>query len=168
MKTKTKVTKYGLMKDGKLLSFYSNSNQGSDCCNERSYSLTESSNSEDKLFDMNNYWLVDDEITAEYVRNHSTEWYNADYETPINQFIDEKERIIVMKVEVEMEIDIEPVSISLPTPKELIKSKYQKSEPKHYKYLSDLINDGEEIKFDILDYKKYFKNKVWKKLGYIK
>lgn len=147
---KTTTIKYGLMMDGKLLSYTSNSNEGSDFCNERSYELIQSYE-EDSTKDV---WLVDDEITAEYVRNYSTEWYNADYETPINRFIDQKDKISVVKVEITT--DITPVDIKFPTMEELSRTKYEKFEPKHLEYLLELLKDGKKIKVGVYDFLNYF------------
>lgn len=101
----TKVVKYGLRNKGdkEVLSYYSTSNAGSDFCVENSFMLS---------FGGAKMWLVDSPHQAEYVRQHSTPWYNAGYETPENPFDD----LEVVKITVGTEVEAENVSI--PTLKE--------------------------------------------------
>lgn len=71
--------KYGLKlkNQNNLLGYYTNNNNDGDCCVDESYELHNSSENE---------WLVDSYETALFVQYHSTPWYNADYDTPMNKY----------------------------------------------------------------------------------
>jgi len=121
-----KTTKYGLRskKSGKLIGFSTEGN--SEDCEGVSvtYSLLENAVSP---------WLVDFPEHAEYVRLNSTDWYNADYKTPINPY--ESDELEVVRVE---QI-IEPVKVKIPTAEEYLKLSYLNKDlkyydPKHYEY----------------------------------
>lgn len=111
--------KYGLFHKGKnqLLGFTVQSNADGDCCCDMAYSLDT---------DTDNEWLVDDALTAAYVRQYSTEWYNAGYDTPINRF--EPEELEVVKVTITTEV----VDVTVPTFEEYLREKYLDKESKYY------------------------------------
>jgi len=133
--TKT-VEKYGLRlkETGEVLGFYYESNSGLDFCGETTCNL---SISDDKM------WLVDDKYQAEYVRNYSTEWYNAGYETPTNPF--ESEELEVVKVKVVT--DVEPETASVPTMEEYLRLRYAEDNPEHLKYALKEIEEKKYNKF---------------------
>ena len=135
----TKI-KFGLWhkKEKKLLKFSVSSTEGADFCGETATKL-------DLFGDKD--WLVDSSINAEYVRNFSTRWYNADYETPTNNF-DSNELIVV---EVRVETEIKSLDIKVPTVKEFLIEKYEKSEPGHLEYLLQEIDDGREMSYSYYD-----------------
>ena len=97
-------TKYGLRhkESGKLLCVHTISNGGGSDCIDISHSLSVSG---DRV------WYVDAAFIAEYVRNHSTEWYNADYESPTHKFKPEELETVVVETRVETNL----VGVELPT-----------------------------------------------------
>jgi hypothetical protein len=70
------MTKYALYNKrlNYYVGFYATFNDGADCAVSVSY----------ELGNYQKIWLADSIEIAEYVRTHSTSWYNADYETPMN------------------------------------------------------------------------------------
>jgi len=117
------VEKYGLrLKDtDEVLGYYHESNHGADFAGDTRCHL---STSEDKM------WLVDDKYQAEYVRNFTTPWYNAGYETPMNDF--DPDELEVVKVKIVTEVKAEEVSV--PTFEQYLELKYKEKEPAHYEY----------------------------------
>lgn len=79
----------------------------------------------------NGMWLVDRPEQAEYVRNFSTEWYNAGYDTPRHEFKAEELEVA------EIEMDIKTINVKLP------KGIKQGS---WYSWLSDIITREAEKK----------------------
>ena len=84
------------------------------------------------LSEKDRLWLVDDPEHAEYVRLHSTEWYNADYETPNHSPSCKSKELKVVKYVVS--IESEDVAVSIPTFPEYIKQNYE-DEPRHRDYV---------------------------------
>jgi hypothetical protein len=117
----TKIkTGYGLMlkKTREILTFYTQSNnEGEDCYSEQ-YILT-----------TGHYppWIVDDILTAAYVKKFSTEWFNAGYETPTHNY--KEEELEVVEIEMTMYLKIQP---KIPTPEEFIHAKYGDTKSKNY------------------------------------
>lgn len=64
-------------------------------------------------------WIVGDLLTASYVRKFSTNWYNADYETPINPY--KPEELSVVQIEM---FANEVETAFIPTFEEFMKYKY--------------------------------------------
>ena len=134
-----KVIKYGLRhkKAGKILGVSSHSNEGQDFCGDTSFRLTLYSDI---------MWSVDNILNAEYVRNFSTEWYNAGYTTPTNEFDAEELEV----VEIAIETTVGCVEVKIPTFEEYLKIKYGTPGTKyydknHYEYvLSDIRKRGDE------------------------
>lgn len=141
----TKEVYYGLYhKESKrIVGYHTSDNSGGYACVDASYILDHNESNE---------WLV-----KKFVRNNSTEWYNADYNTPTHNYnLDEIE---VIKVEKEVTITTE--NVELPDSKTLFTDRYSKTEPKHLEYLLNEINKGENIKYDIYHLNDYLrKNKV--------
>lgn len=142
MKVST-IIKYGLMLNGQLLKYSRTQNpEGCEGVSE-SYELDDYSDED---------WLVDDELTAEYVRNYSTEWYNADYQTPINRYTTKKDEISVVKVEVTTKV--ETVKVKIPTMEEYLRAKYPKPESKdHLTYCLDSYKKGKLLPYTLYDLK---------------
>lgn len=70
--------------------------------------------------DEDNEWLVDNAEHAEYVRQNSTEYYNADYDTPVNEYKPEELKVVmVLKV-----VTVEDVTVNIPSFKEMMEYKY--------------------------------------------
>jgi hypothetical protein len=114
---------YGLLHipSGELMGVYTRSNQGSDCCCDEQYILSAGA---DQL------WIVEDAVTAAYVRKFSTEWYNANYETPTNDY--PPEDLGVVKISIVVETDVSEVDIpEIPTVEEFMERKYRKTDPWH-------------------------------------
>ncbi len=138
--------KYGLLYKGKVLGYNTQSNSdGQNCC-ETQYTLD---NTEE------NEWLVDSKIQAEWVRNYSTEWYNAGYDTPTNPYNKEDLKV----VEVIREITMTPIIVKIPTFEELAKMKYYKTERNHYDYIMKEKKKHKDLRFNLYDYKKVCKDK---------
>lgn len=70
--------KFGLSYKGKLLGFYATSNGEQEFADDITFKL-DSNNSQS--------WLVDTIEQAEKVANTNTEWYNAGYDTPVNDYV---------------------------------------------------------------------------------
>lgn len=83
-------------------------------------------------------WFADSPEHAEYVRLYSTAWYNADYDTPTNNYNPEDLEV----VKVSIVVNAEPVSVEIPTIYEVYRSKYEKSEPEHLANVKKLIEEG--------------------------
>lgn len=99
---------------GGLLTLHITSNSGGDCCGDVTYELWTGGNA---------IWRVDDAIHAEYVRNFSTEWYNADYDSPKHDYRPEELEVVEIKEE------ITPIEVgSLPTFEEYMKERHGKEE----------------------------------------
>lgn len=145
------IEKYGLRvkKTGRILTFYTINNEGRDFCGDVTYKLSDSKN--------DNMWLVDDPYTAEYVRNYSTEWYNAGHSTPVNDNY-EPDELEVVKVKVETL----PVEVSVPSMKEYLELKYKKSEPDYYRYMMDEIKSHDDYKYTLYDLENLINEGIWK------
>lgn len=132
-----KTVKYGLRhkETGKILGVSSSSNEGREFCGDVSFRLTLHSDI---------MWSVDTVLNAEYVRNFSTEWFNADYDTPTNEF--DAEELEVVEIAIETTVDC--VEVKIPTFEEYLKIKYGTPGAKyydkdHYEYvLSDVRKHG--------------------------
>ena len=83
-------------------------------------------------------WTVDSEYQAEYVRNMSTEWYNASHDTPSHDF--EADDLEVVKIETL--ISDKQHAVSVPTKEAYFEIKYKKDDPKHYDYCMEQNFDG--------------------------
>lgn len=131
-------TRYGLRhrKTGNLIGFYTTSNEGADFCNDSTYTLCEHSNKT---------WLVQDPKHAEYVRNFSTPWYNASYDSPQHSFEAEELEVVEYKVE------LKPVEVKIPTVKEYLKLQYAKRDPEHYEYVLKELESGADITYSLYD-----------------
>ena len=134
-----KQVKYGLLYKGKICGYTIQSNsEGRDCCDNQ-YELDETKTNE---------WLVDSKIQAEWVRNYSTKWYNAGYDTPTNPY--DKEDLQV--VEVIKIVSIIPIVVKLPTFEEMAKIKYYEKEREHYDYILQEKEKHKELHFNLYDY----------------
>jgi hypothetical protein len=129
---KTKTIQYGLRHKIKkaLLKVKVTSNEGSDFCGSVAYELVDWSN--------NLVWLVENPEHAEFVRQHSTSWYNASYDTPINNYDPDELQV----VKVTTEVKEEEVCVNIPSFEELMKHMYNTEgrkyyEPRHYIYAMD-------------------------------
>jgi hypothetical protein len=119
---------YGLRdkKTKELVGVSTSSNAGGYCCGEFTYTLC-------KHADIP--WIVEDKLTATYVKYNSTNWYNADYETPVNEL--DPDTLEVVKIETKA---TSTEDLVLPTFEEYMQRKYntKKSksyDPGHYEYI---------------------------------
>jgi len=119
---KKKSIQYGLRykKKGILLKVQATSNEGRTECVSISHSLVD--------WTENPAWLVDSPEHAEFVRQYDTPWYNAEYDTPINNY-DANELEVVKVV---TEIEEEEVCVNIPTFEQMMKYKYKRQESKYY------------------------------------
>ena len=131
----TRMTKYGLRlkETGEILGYTVASNDGADFCTDVGYSLSKWEDNE---------WLVDDALTAEYVRNFPAEWYNSDYETPSHDF--EPDELEVVEVVIERKVNTVD-NVSVPTLLEFCRMKYAETEPEHFNYIKRLVEEGREM-----------------------
>ena len=137
--------KYGLMHvpSGEMVGYRTISNGNGDCVDIQ-YILD--------LSEKDRLWLVDDPEHAEYVRLHSTEWYNADYETPKHFPSCKSEELKVVKM---VSIESEDVAVSIPTFPEFIKLNYD-DQPDHRDYvLSEWEQAGEKERQRTMRYSLY-------------
>jgi hypothetical protein len=97
-------------------------------------------------------WLVDSAEHAGYVRQFSTERYNAGFESPTHNFNPEDLEV----VKVTMIEDIEPIEVKVPTYVEYIKEHYGKDDPGHANYILEELRKyphlGKTASFSIYDY----------------
>jgi len=87
-----KIIKYALLhkKSNTLVGFYTTSNSG-EFCTDVEYNL---------VYDEENIWVVDSFEKAEYVRNNSTDWYNANYNTPQHSYHSNELSVVKLEIEV--------------------------------------------------------------------
>ena len=131
------MIKYGLRVRGteKVLGVNAQSNDGAEFCGSMAYSLD---NHED------NMWLVDTIENALWVSKNTTPWYNASYDTPINNYVDKDIEVV------EVEINVKVISnvVKLPSVEEVLKV-IRKDDP----LLPRLIEQVEE--YSLYDYIEY-------------
>jgi hypothetical protein len=102
-------------------------------------------------------WIVEDKLTASYVRVNSTEWYNAGYDTPVNPF--DPEELDVVKIELNVMVE-EPTK--LPTNEEYLSMRYNTKggkyyDPDHYQYvMSELKKYGRTFRYSLYDLELFF------------
>ena len=127
------VTKYGLRhkKSNIILGVSLQSNDGQSFCVSTTTTLNDYSE------DM---WLVDTPINAEYVRQFSTEWYNACHETPSHSFKPEELEII----KIEITTIEEKIEVKIPTFEKFLEIKYKDKEPQHYEYIMSQLNSNDK------------------------
>jgi len=108
-------------------------------------------------------WYVDDPRYAEWVRLHSTEWYNANHDTPMNPF--DSEDLEVVKIN--LSITAKPVSVKIPTAYQVYKSKYAKTDKRHWESLQKNLQAG-RTSLDLYELIKYYKNQEKQKRAKVK
>lgn len=140
-----KIKKFGLRikKTGKLVRFSTRSNEGKDFCGDTTTELNDYGDQD---------WLVDKALVAEYVRNFSTEWYNAGYETPLHHY--EPEELEVVQVTIITRVC--PLHVKIPTAEEYFKLKYgpgaKYENPEHLEMvLRDIRSPYRDIKYSLYD-----------------
>ena len=145
---KTKKIQYGLRnkKSNILLKAEPSSNENREFCASIGYQLIDWG--DDPI------WLVESPEHAEFVRHHTTSWYNAGYDTPINNY--DAEDLQVVKVITE--IEEEEVCVNIPTFEEMMRHMYNTEgkkyyEPRHYIYV---MNEYEKAKGTIREREFYY------------
>jgi hypothetical protein len=140
--------KYGLRikETGEILKAVAALNEDCDFCVDISYTIRPGMGIE---------WMVDAPTDAEYVRNNSTEWYNASYNTPDHGFKPDDLEVI------RIELNIDPIDIKIPTMEEYLKIKYEEEEPKHYKYMMSELEKGEKLKYSVYELREIIREKKW-------
>ena len=146
-----KIIKYGLLlkKKNKILGFYQTSNEGSQFCNDNTTYLSEHED---------NIWSVDDPVIAEYVRNFSTEWYNADFETPKHDFKSNKLQV----VKIEVITNTEPVDLKIPTMEKYLEIKFKETDPKYYEYCLKEIKTHRVVNYSLYELQELIGKGKWK------
>ena len=135
------IIKYGLLhkKSGKIIGFETLSNSDGAYCVGVKYELDHY---------VNNQWLVDKPEHAEYVRNHSTEWYNAGYDTPNHSYKNSELEVIKIIQTINVE------SVKIPTYKEYIELKRKKISEKDYEFYKHQYQKNSKVIYylsDLLD-----------------
>lgn len=151
---KTKKIQYGLRnkKNNILLKAEPTSNEDGDFCSSIRY----------ELIDWGDHlkWLVESPEHAEFVRQHSVPWYNAGYDTPINNY--DAEDLQVVKVITE--IEEEELCVNIPTFEEMMRHMYNTEgrkyyEPRHYIYIMNNYErtkgTEEELHYDFYQLSEY-------------
>lgn len=142
------MEKYGLKnkKTGELATYYTNSNGDGDCCCELEHILGCGNEHE---------WLVDTPENAEYARLYATKWFNAGYETPNHSKYWKPEEWEVVK----LIITTETVPVQIPTMKEYLKHRYEKTNPPHYEYCLKSIEEHKDSIYTLYDLKSFLEEK---------
>ena len=141
---------YGLrhIKSGKTLSFSTVSNAGSGFCGETSTYLSVGGDRD---------WVVESLANAEYVRNYSTEWYNAGYDTPSHEFDSEELEVV------EITISVQAVAgAKVPTIEEYLKVRYKEDNPGHYEYCMSLLHGHDKLSYSLYELNELIREKRWK------
>ena len=143
---KKTIMKYGLMHvpSGEMVGYRTISNGNGDCVDIQ-YILD--------LSEKDRLWLVDDPEHAEYVRLHSTEWYNAEYDSPNHSPNCKPEELKVVKYMVS--IESEDVEVSIPTFPEYIKLNYADQPDHRDDVLSEWEQAGEKERQRTMRYSLY-------------
>ena len=79
---------------GKLVLFSVESNGDCENCNDVRYSL------ENRHSEKDHYWIVESREQAEYVRDTSSEWYNASYTYPAHDFVPSEWEVVEVSIKV--------------------------------------------------------------------
>lgn len=97
---------------------------------------------------------------AEYVRLHSTEWYNSSEITPGHHYKPEELQL----VEIRRVVTITPKQIEIPSWLELMRLKYEEKDPEHYKNLLDYWSENQlfERKYSLYDLLVAVDEGIWK------
>ena len=132
------------IKTNTLVGVSTRSNEGGEFCGDVQYLLDLSGDTP---------WIVEDALTAAWVRENSTEWYNAGYETPTNEY--DPESMEVVAIEIHVKKVEQP---NLPTHDEYINRRYntpglKSYDPEHAKMcLSKKYGwNGSYTKYDLYD-----------------
>jgi len=156
---KTIETVYALrhIESKRLLAESITSNAGSDFCGDTTVRLYKS------CADDADIWYIDDVYNAEYVRQFSTEWFNASERTPKHDF--EPEELEV--VEITREIETTPISVAVPTFMEYMRLQYAKKEPDHLKYIEKEYKNSppDSWKYGLYDLMHLIGNGQWPPKG---
>jgi hypothetical protein len=94
------------------------SNTGCHDCGDDTYTLSEH---------VDVPWIVEDELNAAYVKMFSTQWYNAGYKTPVNDYKPEDLEV----VKITLKID-KIKQMSIPTFEEYMQQRYNTPGERHY------------------------------------
>jgi hypothetical protein len=138
---------YGLIYKEKIIGYYTEENNDAEFCYNTSYTLDNSI--EDKL------WIVDNKIIAEYVRNFSTPWFNAHYESPTNPYIKIKDEIQVAEIISQNQFKI--IEVKIPTQKEFYTKKYENN-IEQLTFILGKLNQNIDIKYSQYDLFKFLEN----------
>lgn len=126
------MKKYGLRnkKTGEFVGYSVESNENAEFSTSQQYWLEETKQ---------NIWLVDYAQQAEWVRLHSTEWYNASYETPTNKLEPEDYEVV------QYEIKAKKVDVEIPSDIQALEILYREKDPGHLERLKAEIAKGKKV-----------------------
>jgi hypothetical protein len=126
-------------KSGKLLGYSVTANDGADFCIDISHTLHHA-HGNDRL------WCAHSLEHAEYVRQHTTPWYNATYETPEHYYAPDELAVVEVKIETtEKEIEV-----TLPTYEEFAEF-HSHGNKKEYEFYMYQKRKHPEIHYDYYD-----------------
>jgi len=134
MKKQTATIKYGLrhIESGRLVTVYTRSNAGHDFCCDQEHIL---SDLPDKPV-----WGVDERWHADWVRRHSTEWFNAGYDTPSHRF--NPDELEVVKITIIQTVETVDTS-DLVSDETIVRERFTTEELQYY--LSDAYQTRHKI-----------------------
>ena len=146
---KKTIVKYALLHkaSGTILGFTTSSNHGAEFSNDTSYYLEKDSDQQ---------WLVVSPEQAEYVRLNNTPWYNAGYNTPVNNFKPNELEVVKLV----QTIASKPVKVKFPTVKTVLKAKFAKGgyyeNERDWQHMQNLMLGKEPLKLSFYDYVEYY------------
>lgn len=140
---------YGLkhIESGNMLCYTIESNGDAEFCGDFSYTLDEDEHS-------NKIWLVGSPQHAEFVKNVSTEWYNAGYNTPSHRY--SPNELVVVHVCADEEL----MEVSMPSNTDVLQwqdSKYSDSD--EYMAFFNKLSKEEQMKilYTLYDMESYLR-----------
>lgn len=130
-------TMYGLRskKTGDIVCYESTSNGDAEFCVSTQYTLDTTPTD-----DASKYWMVCNAFQAEWVRQNSTDWYNADMFSPTHPRKWNPDDYEVVAIEIK--VRVKPVVVKIPSAEEYLKEKYEASDPKQYAYFIKELKAG--------------------------
>jgi hypothetical protein len=149
------MIKYGLREksSGKLLGCTKESNRGRDCCGEYTNILYPmDSGREDPV------WLTDTLEQALFVQHYTTEWYNADYDTPQHGMDWEPDDLEVVTYEIVVNALPEQDVPHVPTEEEFVEVIHRNDSAENLEYHRNRLKEKRrEFRPDLWHWGEYWK-----------
>jgi len=131
-----------VVRTGELVGFDVSSNDGGEFCNSVQYTLETEGECP--------VWLVDNQLTAEYVRRNSAAWYSAGYSTPSHSFRAEELEVVQFNLGVQ---SVTP--LAYPTLEEYVRFRYA-DDPLHRAHFLNLARRG-DLNLSLSNLQEYFR-----------